>query len=99
MALSNVQIRYLRGLSHALRPTVMIGAKGLTDAVVAELEVALAHHELVKVQVAGDDREARAAAAGVLADRTRAEVVQKIGKIICLYRRNPDSPGIDLPKG
>jgi RNA-binding protein len=98
MALDNVQIRYLRGLSHALRPTVMIGAKGLTDAVVAELDLALAHHELVKVHVAGDDREARAEAAGVLASRTGAEVVQKIGKMICLYRRNPESPGIELPR-
>lgn len=98
MALSNVQIRYLRGLSHAVRPTVMIGAKGLTDAVVAELELALAHHELVKVQVAGDDRDARAQAATVLAERTGAELVQKIGKVVCLYRRNPDSPGIELPK-
>jgi RNA-binding protein len=98
MPLSNVQIRYLRGLAHGLRPTVMIGAKGLTDAVVAELEIALAHHELVKVHMAGDDREARAEAAEVLSSRCSAEVVQKIGKMICLYRRNPDSPGIELPK-
>jgi RNA-binding protein len=98
MPLSNVQIRYLRGLAHGLRPTVMIGAKGLTDAVVAELELALGHHELVKVHVAGDDREARAEAAGELARRCGAEVVQKVGKMICLYRRKPDAPGIELPK-
>ena len=98
MPLNNVQTRYLRGLAHALRPTVMIGAKGLTDAVVAELDLALAHHELVKVHVAGDDREARAQAADELSRRCGAEVVQKIGKMICLYRRNPDSPGIELPK-
>jgi RNA-binding protein len=98
MALSNLQIRYLRGLSHALRPTVMIGGKGVTDAVVAELGLALAHHELVKVRIAGDDRAARAEVAGVLATRTGAEVVQRIGKMVCLYRRNADSPGIELPK-
>jgi RNA-binding protein len=98
MALNNRQVRYLRGLAHGLRPAVMIGNKGLTDAVLAELEIALGHHELVKVQIAGDDREARAAFAGELARRSGAETVQKIGKIVCLYRRNPESPGIELPK-
>jgi RNA-binding protein len=98
MALNNRQVRYLRGLAHGLRPAVMIGNKGLTDAVLAELEIALAHHELVKVQIAGDDREARAAFADELVRRSGAETVQKIGKIVCLYRRNPESPGIELPK-
>jgi RNA-binding protein len=98
MALNNRQVRYLRGLAHPLRPTVMIGNKGLTDAVVAELELALTHHELVKVQIAGDDREQRAGFAEELVRRSGAEPVQKIGKIVCLYRRNPESPGIELPK-
>jgi RNA-binding protein len=98
MALNNRQVRYLRGLAHPLRPTVMIGNKGLTDAVLAELELALTHHELVKVQIAGDDREQRAGFADELVRRSGAEPVQKIGKIVCLYRRNPESPGIELPK-
>ena len=77
---------------------MLIGAKGLTDAVVSELGLALAHHELVKVHVAGADRAARAEVAGILANRTGAEVVQRIGKMVCLYRRNPESPAIELPK-
>jgi RNA-binding protein len=98
MSLKNNQIRHLRGLSHGLRPTVMIGAKGLTDAVLAELDIALAQHELVKVQVAVDDREQRAEIAAALAERSGAQTVQKIGKIVCLYRRHPESPRIELPR-
>jgi RNA-binding protein len=98
MPLKSNQIRYLRGLAHVLKPTVMIGGKGLTDAVLAELELALTHHELVKVDIAGDDRELRASLAGELAGRTGSELVQKIGKRVLLYRRNPDSPGIELPR-
>jgi RNA-binding protein len=98
MPLSNVQVRHLRGLAHALKPTVMIGGKGLTDAVVAELNSALDHHELVKVQIAGDDRDARAEIAAALVTRSGADLVQKIGKIVCLFRRNPDQPRIDLPR-
>ena len=49
--LSNSQQRYLRGLSHGLKPVVMVGGKGLTVGVLAELELALEHHELVKVKI------------------------------------------------
>ncbi len=98
MSLKNNQIRYLRGLTHTLRPTVMIGAKGLTDAVLAELELALAQHELVKVQVAVDDRAARTEIAAALAARSGADMVQKIGKVVCVYRRHPESPTIELPR-
>lgn len=98
MSLKNNQIRHLRGLSHELRPTVMIGAKGLTDAVLAELDIALAQHELVKVQVAVDDRGQRTEIAAALAERSGAHTVQKIGKIVCLYRRHPEAPRIELPR-
>lgn len=98
MPLSNSQVRHLRGLTHSLKPTVMVGGKGLTDAVVAELELALSHHELVKVQIAGDDRAARAQIAADLAVRTQSETVQKIGKMVCLYRRHPEQPKLELPR-
>jgi RNA-binding protein len=98
MSLKNNQIRHLRGLSHGLRPTVMIGAKGLTEAVLAELDLALAQHELVKVQMAIDDRAQRAEIATGLAERSGAHTVQKIGKIVCLYRPHPESPSIELPR-
>lgn len=98
MPLTNSQTRYLRGLAHSLKPVVMIGGKGVTDAVVAELAQTLADHELVKVSIAGDDRDARAAAIDALAARAGADVVQKIGKVVVLYKRNPDQTVIALPR-
>jgi putative YhbY family RNA-binding protein len=49
MALTEKQLRFLRGKAHALRPVVMLGNKGLTDNVVAETAQALRDHELIKV--------------------------------------------------
>lgn len=98
MALSNSQIRFLRGLSHALRPVVLVGAKGVTDAVVAELDGALSHHELVKVRIDASDRDARDEASAALASRVGAQRVQRIGHTLTLYRRNADEPRIELPR-
>jgi len=94
--LSDAQRRHLRSLAHPRKPIVTIGRNGLTDAVVAELEQALAHHELVKIKVNIGDREARNGTVEELCDRTGAERVQRIGHIATLFRRNPDDPKISL---
>ncbi len=96
--LSAHQKRYLRGLAHPLKPVILMGNKGLTDALVAELDLALEHHELVKVKISSDDREAREALAVELAQRADAALVQRIGNVACLYRRNPEAPQIPLPR-
>jgi RNA-binding protein len=98
MSLTSSQKRYLRGLAHAIKPVIMIGNKGITDAVVGEFSVALDHHELVKVKLAGDDRKARAEQVTALGEAGKAELVQSIGKVACFYRRNADAPKIALPK-
>jgi RNA-binding protein len=97
MPLKPSQIRYLRGLAHALKPVVSVGNKGVTEAVRAEFERALNDHELIKVKLAGDDREARAAQVAELAG-AGAQVVQSIGKVACFYRRNDEQPKIALPR-
>ena len=53
------QKRYLRGLAHSLKPVVMIGASGLTENVIAEIDASIEHHELIKVRVNATDREER----------------------------------------
>lgn len=53
------QKQYLKGLAHSLKPVVMLGQHGLTEGVLAEIDAALAHHELIKVRVAGEDRETK----------------------------------------
>lgn len=77
---------------------VRVGQRGLTDAVVAELERALAAHELVKIRLAGGDRTTRAAWVAELCARTGAEAVQQIGATASLYRRNRERPRIALPE-
>jgi RNA-binding protein len=98
MSLKPSQKRYLRGLAHALKPVVAVGNKGVSAAVVAEFSLALDHHELIKVRLAGEDRDARKAQIVALSDVPGAELVQTIGKIACFYRRNADAPKIALPK-
>ncbi len=95
--LSSNQKRYLRSLAHGLKPVIMVGAKGVTDSLVAELDLALAHHELIKVKVAAGDREARDQSIAALFARVDAAVVQRIGNIAVAYRHNPERVQIVLP--
>ena len=97
-ALSNAQKRYLRGLAHDLKPIVLVGAKGVTPAVLAELELALEQHELLKVRVAAGDREERDQWIAALADGSGAAVAGRIGHVAILYRRRADKPFVILPK-
>ncbi|MGN6150702.1 MAG: ribosome assembly RNA-binding protein YhbY [Lysobacteraceae bacterium] len=96
--LTNAQIRFLRGQAHGLKAILQLGAKGLTDAVVAEVELALEHHELIKVKVAAEDREARDAMIAELAGRADATLVQRIGNVAVLYRQSRDHRQIVLPR-
>ncbi len=96
MDLTDTQRRHLRNLAHPRKPIVTIGRNGLTDAVLAELEQALTHHELVKIKVNIGDRDARNGTVQELCERTHAELVQRIGHVATLFRRNPDEPKITL---
>ena len=96
-AITASQKRYLRGLAHPLKPIIQLGGKGVTDALVAELEIALERHELLKVKVAADDRDARDAMITELAARTRAALIQRVGHTATLFRASTDKPQIELP--
>ena len=80
----------LKARAHALEPVVIIGAKGLTDEVVKEVDRALTAHELIKVRAPALDRGARDDAFQSLCDRTGAEAVQQIGKVFVLFRKKPE---------
>jgi RNA-binding protein len=97
MELSEKQRRHLKGLAHPLKPVVLMGNAGLTDAVVAETQRALADHELIKVRLPGADREDRDAALQALAQRTESTMVTRIGHVAVLYKANPKVPRITLP--
>jgi len=81
----------LRQIAHHLHPVVIIGDAGVSDAVIAETDRALTDHELIKVKVNAEDREDRQALGAALTDACRAEVVQRIGKVLVLYRHNPEA--------
>ena len=87
--ITSAERRRLRQIAHHLDPVIMVGDAGVSDAVITETARALADHELIKVRIAGDDRESRATARTALADGCSATIVQTIGKIVVLYRRNP----------
>ena len=90
MTLSEAQKKYLRGLGHQLKPLIMIGDSGLSDAVRAEFESTLSHHELIKVRVRVGDRDARNAIIEKLCADSTASLVQRIGNVALLYRANPE---------
>jgi RNA-binding protein len=79
----------LKARAHPLDPIVTIGGKGLTDAVIAEIDFALKAHELIKVRAGAMDRDDREQAMSAICARTGAEAVQHIGKILVLFRPKP----------
>ena len=95
--LTEKQKKHLRGLAHSREPVVMVGQGGMSAGVVAELEVALNAHELVKVSVRVGDRELRDSILADLATRTESTLVQRIGNVGVLYRAHKEKPRIILP--
>lgn len=96
--LTAAQNRFLRGQAHGLKALLQVGGKGVTDALLAEIDGALEHHELIKVKVGGEDRDARDAMIEQIATRTRAALVQRIGHTAILYRPSQDKRHIVLPR-
>ena len=87
MSLSQAERKFLRGRGHALKPVVIVGEAGLTDAVLTELEGALMHHELIKVSLRIGNRDRRDALLDELLDRSKAALLQRIGNMVLLYRQ------------
>ena len=79
----------LRAEAHKLSPVVIIGDKGLTELVIAEIDRSLKAHELIKVRAFTDDRKARGEWLATICGRLEAIEVQSIGKVFVIYRENP----------
>jgi putative YhbY family RNA-binding protein len=89
IALTPAERKEHRAAAHHLDPVVLIGADGLTDAVLKEADLSLKAHGLIKVRVFSDDRAAREALLGELAERLDAAPIQHIGKLLVLWRPIP----------
>lgn len=82
------QKKELKARAHRLKPVVWLGQHGLTPAVLAEIDAALNAHELIKVKIPGVEREMRDSIVGQIATETLSELVQLMGQIATLYRKN-----------
>ncbi|MFZ2452205.1 MAG: ribosome assembly RNA-binding protein YhbY [Methylobacter sp.] len=86
--MNSVDKKQLRANAHALKPVVMVGQSGLTDAVLAEVDLALNSHELIKVKIRAE-RDERKEISEKMCAATGAELIQSIGQVTVLYRLNP----------
>ena len=95
MELNETQKKRLKGIAHGLKPVVMVGQHGLKETILNELEIALEHHQLIKVKISVGDREARdALLAAIMEHVSEATLLQQIGNIAILYQRNPKRPSL-----
>ncbi|MEG8131884.1 ribosome assembly RNA-binding protein YhbY [Xanthomonas hortorum] len=99
IVLTSAQNRFLRGQAHDLKALLQTGGKGVTPAVLAELEEVLERPELIKVKVASEDREARDAMIADITQKTGSALVQRIGHVAILYRPSKEKRQIVLPRG
>ena len=84
--LSNSDRKSLRSQAHPLKPVVMIGQSGLTEAVLAEIDIALNAHVLIKISIRGADKKERIEQGKKIASQLNVDVIDQIGGITVLYR-------------
>lgn len=83
-----------RALAHHLKPVVLIGEQGLTEAVLEEINIHLQAHQLIKIRINEPERAARTACYEEICTKLQAEPIHHLGKIITIYRRNPLKPAL-----
>jgi len=98
MSLSNKQKQFLKAKAHELKPIILLGGNGLTEGVMAEIDLALEHHELIKVKVPSIDREEKIAIMDAIVREGKADKVQVIGHILVIYRPAKERKLV-LPRG
>jgi len=87
MTIDQKKKKALKAQAHHLKPIIRIGQKGITENLLLETEQALEIHELLKIHIANDDRDARCEAAQHIAKVTESEIINQIGKTFTLFRR------------
>ena len=95
--LTQAQRKHLRELGHRLKPSILVGDAGVSDALFREFESTLDHHELVKVKVRAGNRETRDRMIEDLCRRAAATLVSRIGNVALIYRPDAEQPRSRLP--
>lgn len=97
MELNKNQLKHLKAMSHSLKPVVIVGNAGITEAVLSEIDSRIEHHELIKVRLNAADRDARKTMITTICESAHAALVNSIGHIAVFYRPAA-KPVIQLPK-
>jgi RNA-binding protein len=97
MPITNTQKKFLRQAAHHLKPVVWAGKNGISKSLIEEIEQALEIHELIKIKCNLGEREERDAGIEDICKKTGADLVQRIGNVVTLYKKNPKKPVIKLP--
>jgi RNA-binding protein len=92
LTLSGEERLRLKSSSHHLEPVVLLGANGLTEAVLREIDRALSAHQLVKVRTPASQRQERERLFAEVAERLGAARIQLIGRLMVLFRPAPQAP-------
>lgn len=87
--MNSAQKKRLKAQAHSLKPVLTVGQSGLTESVLKELEITLDTHELLKIKIRAD-KEQRKQIRDQIIIESQAELIQSIGQIIVVYRKNPD---------
>lgn len=95
---SKKQIKFLRTKAHALKPVIIIGNAGISDAVINETNLVLETHELIKIRVNAEDKQQRREMTDKIISLTESVFVQLIGHVAIVYRARKKNPEIQLPK-
>jgi RNA-binding protein len=96
--MANPILKTLKSRAHNLKPVIWMGQHGLTEPVLNEIDIALNAHELIKIKIPGDDREARKQIILDIQTKMQAELIQMVGKIVTFYRKKTDVPTIKAKK-
>lgn len=96
--MTSKQRAYLRGLANSVDAIVHVGKGGVSDAMIKQADDALTARELIKGKALETAPVSARESAEQLAAAVGAEVVQVIGRVFVLYRRNNEKPMIELPK-
>lgn len=91
MPLTPKQRQHLKAKAHPLKPIILIGNNGLSDPVKKEIDRALTDHELIKVKIPVQDRELRKQMMAEICTDCQADLVQHIGTIAVIYRKNVEA--------
>ncbi|NEW05139.1 ribosome assembly RNA-binding protein YhbY [Paenibacillus sp. SYP-B3998] len=96
--LTSKQKRYLRSMAHHLDPIFQVGKGGVNDHLIRHIQEAIEVRELIKITVLNNSGEDRSEVGTELAEKSGADLVQVIGKIVVLYKESRDQKKIELPR-